>query len=77
MIAHNNVLLEISGVRKIMNEYGVSRRVASYLILTGPYEDKKKRWREYEFVKNGLGKLCSSPQEYQNAIKCLTDILEI
>jgi len=78
MIDYNkNILLENSGVRKIMNDYNVSRKVASYLILVYPCEDEFNKWNEYESAKEFLEKQGLSSKEYENAIKYLTNRLRI
>lgn len=68
-------MLEQSGVGRIMEKYGVSRGVASYLILIHP--DEKNKWRGYESTKNFLSKNCSSSCEYEQAIRYLIDRLRI
>lgn len=57
----------------LVNESGLREDVARVLVSVIPSQD----FREYENIKRRLQQCCSTSQEYQQAINCLTNLMRI
>lgn len=60
-------------VNKIQEAYGLRNNIAEYLSIVRTSKD----FKEYENKKAFLKSVCRSSEEYEKAIKCLADIMEI